>query len=133
MPIPQDISQPIIFALLGIASADQRSNQPPAPALVISGKATTSVAPTKFYAFTPTVRQRGDRKLVFAIENKPAWASFGKRRGTLYGSPQTSHAGIYPNITITVSDGKNTVRLPPFAILVGTQAVPVAATISPAR
>ncbi len=127
MPIPQDITQPVIFALLGIVSADQRSNHPPGPALAISGKATHSVAPAAFYAFTPTVKQRGDRKLVFTIANKPAWASFGQRRGTLYGSPHAAHSGTWSNIVITVTDGKNTVQLPAFAIQVGPRAVPVAA------
>jgi hypothetical protein len=132
MPIHQDIMQPAILALLGIASADQRSTEPPTPALTITGKAAPSVAPTTFYAFTPTVKQRGDRKLVFTIANKPAWASFGPRRGTLYGTPSTSQAGTYSNITITVSDGKNTVQLPPFAIHVGREAEPAVAMIPPA-
>ncbi len=121
MPIPQDVSQPVIVALLGIASAHHRSNQPPdaAPVLTISGKAHARVAPTVFYAFTPTVHQSGDRKLLFAVLNKPSWLSFGRRRGTLYGSPQSFDVGTYTNIIITVSDGDKTVELPPFAIQVG--------------
>ena len=129
MPFPQDVSQPVIVALLGIASANQRANQAPdaVPALAISGKAHPRVAPTVFYAFTPTVQQSGDRKLVFSVLNKPRWLSFGLRRGTLYGSPQGSDVGTYTNITITVSDGQNTVQLPPFAIQVGPQ-TPLVAT-----
>ena len=134
MPLPQDVSQPVFIALLGIASAnaEHRSNHPPeaAPVLAISGKAVARVAPTVFYAFTPTVRQSGDRKLAFSIVNKPSWASFGLRRGTLYGSPQVSHSGTYPNIVITVSDGNNTVQLPAFTIQVGPP-IPLVAAKNP--
>jgi hypothetical protein len=121
MPMPPDVLQPVFVALLGIASANHDSNQPPdaAPVLTISGKAHSRVAPAVFYAFTPTVRHSGDRKLVFSVLNKPSWLSFGRRRGTLYGSPQGSDIGTYTNITITVSDGNSTVQLPPFAIQVG--------------
>lgn len=118
--MPPDVSQPVFVALLGIATAHHQANQPvDPPPLTIYGNAHTRVAPTVFYAFTPTVRNSGDRKLVFTIQNKPAWASFGVKRGTLYGSPQVSDAGMYKNIVITVSDGNSTVQLPPFAIQVG--------------
>jgi hypothetical protein len=134
MPLPQDVSQPVFIALLGIASAEHRSIHPPeaTPVLTISGKAAARVAPSVFYAFTPTVHQRGDRKLEFTIVNKPAWASFGPRRGTLYGSPQISHTGTYPNIIITVSDGKRTVQLPAFAIQVGPP-IPLVAAKNPSE
>jgi hypothetical protein len=89
-----------------------------APALHITGNATESVAPSKFYAFTPTVTHRSGQPLKFSIENKPAWASFGPRRGSLYGTPLVAHAGTYSNIRITVSDGTHTVTLPAFSITV---------------
>jgi hypothetical protein len=80
-----------------------------------------------FYAFTPTVTQRSDRALTFSIENKPAWASFGLRRGTLYGTPAMAQAGTYSNIRITVSDGLRSVTLPAFSITVSPPAAVVAA------
>jgi large repetitive protein len=133
MPIPQDVSQPVFLVLLGIVSADQRSNQPPdpAPPLAIFGAAAKAVEPTHFYAFTPTVRQSGNRKLEFTIENKPAWASFGLKRGTLYGKPEASHTGTYSNIIITVSDGESKVQLAPFTIQVGPQPTTMAAKNTP--
>jgi hypothetical protein len=94
-----------------------------APALQIAGKAAASVAPSVFYAFTPTVTPGSDRPLKFSIENKPAWASFGARRGTLYGTPLVANAGTYSNIRITVSDGARTVTLPAFSITVVPAAV----------
>jgi len=125
VPLPSSLTQPAFLAILGLGSAGHPGADN-SPALEIAGKATASVAPTVFYAFTPTVTQRADRPLKFSIENKPAWASFGLRRGTLYGTPATANAGTYSNIRITVSDGQRSVTLPPFSITVSAPAAVVA-------
>jgi hypothetical protein len=123
VPLP-NLSQPVFLAILGLgASGQQGANN--APALEIVGQAAPTVAPTVFYAFTPTVLGRSDRPLKYTIENKPAWASFGIRRGTLYGTPHVAHAGTYRDIRITVSDGNRSVTLPPFTITVGPPAASV--------
>ncbi|MEJ0039135.1 MAG: putative Ig domain-containing protein [Gammaproteobacteria bacterium] len=121
MPLPSSLTQPVFLAILGLGSAGQPGADN-APALRIAGKATDTVAPTMFYAFTPTVTRHSDQPLKFTIENKPAWASFGLRRGTLYGTPLVAHAGTYSNIRITVSDGAHSVTLPPFSITVSAAA-----------
>ncbi len=125
MPIPSSLTQPVFLAILGMGSTGHQGAD--TPALEIAGKATASVAPADFYAFTPTVTRSSDRPLTFSIQNKPAWASFGLRRGTLYGTPLLAHAGTYTNILITVSDGIRSVTLPPFSITVAAPAVAVAA------
>ena len=121
MPLPSSLTQPVFLAILGLGSAGQPGADN-APALRIAGKATSTVEPTVFYAFTPTVTQRSEKPLKFSIENKPAWASFGLRRGTLYGTPLMAQAGTYSNIRITVTDGEHTVTLPPFSITVAPPA-----------
>lgn len=125
MPLTNSLSQPVFLAILGLGSANQ-----PAPdsvsSLQIEGKAAPTAAPAVFYAFTPSVTQNGSRPLQFSIENKPPWAKFGRRHGTIYGVPQVAHAGTYSNIVITVSDGINTVRLPPFSIVVSGPTVAAA-------
>jgi putative Ig domain-containing protein len=121
VPLPSSLTQPAFLAILGLGSAGQQGADN-TPALHIAGKATSTVAPTVFYAFTPTVTQRAERPLKFTIENKPAWASFGLRRGTLYGTPLVANAGTYSNIRITVSDGTRSVTLPPFSITVSPPA-----------
>ena len=121
MPLPSSLTQPVFLAILGLGSAGQPGADN-SPALQIAGNATSTVAPAVFYAFTPTVTRRSDKPLKFTIENKPAWASFGLRRGTLYGTPLTAHAGTYSNIRITVSDGLHSVTLPPFSIIVSAPA-----------
>ena len=124
VPLPSSLTQPVFLVILGIGSAPQGADS--GPALQIAGKAASSIAPTAFYAFTPTVTQRAERPLKFTIQNKPSWASFGLRRGTLYGTPHTAQAGTYQNILITVSDGIRSVTLPPFSITVAAPAAAAA-------
>lgn len=121
MPLPSSLTQPVFLAILGLGSAGPQGADK-APALEIAGKAASTVAPAVFYAFTPTVIQHSGQPLKFSIENKPAWASFGLKRGTLYGTPLVANAGTYSNIRITVSDGTNTVTLPAFSITVAAPA-----------
>ena len=120
-----DFSQSIILALLGLGFA---AHSPPdaGPDLAISGKATSTATATVFYAFTPKIYQNGFRNLRFTVQNKPSWASFGSRHGTLFGVPKAADAGAYPNIIITVSDGETTVDLPAFAIKVVGATIAVA-------
>src|SRR5262249_55196001 len=106
------VTQPIVVAIMSVLAAGHRSTKPQGPALTSSGHASEAVEPTTFYAFTPDVQHQDGRKLRFSIRNKPAWASFGMKHGTLYGTPQNAHAGTYSNIIITVSDGHSTVDLP---------------------
>ena len=125
MPIPSSLTQPAFLAILGLGSAGQPGADK-APALEIAGKAVSTVAPAVFYAFTPSVTQRSNQPLKFSIENKPAWASFGLKRGTLYGTPLVANAGTYSNIRITVSDGTHSVTLPAFSITVAAPAAAAA-------
>jgi hypothetical protein len=122
VPLPSSLSQPVFLAILGLGSSGHHGADN-APALQIAGRATDSVAPAAFYAFTPTVIPHSDHPLKFSIQNKPAWASFGSRRGTLYGTPNVAHAGTYADIRITVSDGKSSVTLPAFSITVAATSV----------
>ena len=71
-----------------------------------------------FYNFSPTVVRTGaaHSNLTFSIENKPVWASFGRRHGTLYGVPHPSDAGTYSNIRITATDGDIVADLQAFTL-----------------
>lgn len=126
MPTAEAATQPILVAIMSLFSAHHGHSKD--STLTIAGAATPTVAPTVFYSFTPDVTQSDGRTLHFSIKNKPSWASFGKKHGTLYGVPQMANTGSYPNIVITVSDGTKTVDLPPFAIRV---AAPVVAATTP--
>jgi hypothetical protein len=86
--------------------------------VTISGSPATSVTAGQGYAFTPTAADSLGRTLVFAISNRPAWASFSTSTGQLSGTPSSSAAGTYSNIVIAVSDGWKSATLPAFTIQV---------------
>jgi Putative Ig domain len=120
LPVTHAIAEPVILAIMTMFVAGHRSSQAEGAApLAISGEPRVAVGTDVFYAFTPSVARSGARPLRFSIRNKPAWASFGRRHGTLYGVPHAAQAGTYSNIVISVSDGHTTVRLPAFSIEVG--------------
>ena len=68
------------------------------------------------YAFQPSASDpdRGPQPLAFAIDNKPAWASFDGTSGTLYGTP--TEARTHSGVVISVSDGRTSTKLPAFDI-----------------
>jgi len=80
----------------------------------ISGVPQTSVQVKKTYRFFARASDADGNAITFSIANKPVWAWFDARTGTLGGEPQT--AGTYSNIVISASDGKASASLPPFSI-----------------
>jgi hypothetical protein len=90
------------------------ANTPPK----ISGTPATDVTVGNTYLFQPTASDAESNKLRFTISSKPAWASFSGSTGKLSGVPQAANVGNYPNIKISVTDGRYTTSLAPFAITV---------------
>jgi hypothetical protein len=90
------------------------TNTPPK----ITGTAATSVQAGSNYSFQPAASDADGNKLTFAIANKPAWASFSTTTGQLSGTPGLTSVGAYANITISVTDGTNTVSLKSFTVTV---------------
>ena len=85
---------------------------------VISGTPPTAVAVGKAYYYKPTASDANGDTLRFSIQNKPTWAIFESKTGVLRGTPKSHNVGKYPNIRITVSDGRATDSLPLFTITV---------------
>ncbi len=84
--------------------------------------------PGQAYSFTPKASDPEGARLTFSITGKPSWATFDAATGKLSG---TAAAGSYASISISVTDGTNTVRLGAFAINVSTSAVTTSsATVS---
>ncbi len=110
------------FSLVLATSANElvASNSPPfiSGTPVISGTPATSVVAGFTYAFTPTVSDADGDTLTFTIQNQPSWASFSSSTGQLSGVPGAGDIGIYASISISVSDGKDSVNLPAFSIAV---------------
>jgi hypothetical protein len=89
--------------------------------VTISGSPATTVTAGQAYSFTPAATNSYGRTLVFAISNKPAWATFSTSSGQLSGTPSAGSVGTYSNIVIAVSDGWKHTALPPFAVQVLTK------------
>lgn len=97
--------------------------QPPAPgagnhAPTISGNAPTAVNASSAYSFVPAAADADGDTLAFSIGNKPDWAAFDTSTGRLSGTPAAADVGTYSNISISVSDGRTSTALDPFAIAV---------------
>jgi hypothetical protein len=96
---------------------------PPAPgaanhAPTISGNAPTAVNASSAYSFVPAAADADGDTLAFSIDNKPDWAAFDTSTGRLSGTPAAADVGTYSNISISVSDGRTSTALDPFAIAV---------------
>jgi hypothetical protein len=86
--------------------------------VTISGSPVPSVTVGQPYSFTPSATDSQGLTLVFAIANKPSWASFSTSTGQLSGNPASSNVGTFANIVISASDGRRSGSLPAFAIQV---------------
>ena len=96
----------------GGGSDSQTINTPPQ----ISGVAAPFVKATTQYDFKPTASDTNGDVLTFSVKNLPAWASFDSNTGEITGQPDDTYVGQYPDVTISVSDGTDTVSMAPFAI-----------------
>jgi hypothetical protein len=111
------------FLLLTLAAyAHVRRHHP--DTLSISGTPPTSDPSGHPYSFAPTASGPYGRTLTFAISGRPAWASFNAATGQLSGTPVSTAAITYPNITISVSDGSASAALAPFSISVSAAPSP---------
>ena len=83
---------------------------------VITGDPATAVVENNMYSFLPEASDADGDNLSFNISNKPNWADFNTATGQLSGIPDNTNLGMTPNITITVTDGKEESSLPAFGI-----------------
>jgi hypothetical protein len=95
-----------------LAPAPAPENNPP----TIAGGPTTSVEEGTNYSFTPSASDPDGDALTFSIDGKPAWASFDSSTGALSGVPNAADVGVYDGISISVTDGVDTVSLAVFSI-----------------
>jgi hypothetical protein len=91
---------------------------PAAVAPVISGSPPKAVAASTRYSFTPTATDADGSSLRFIIANRPAWATFDTRTGTLSGTPAAGDVGTYADVTLRVTDETYWRTLPLFSITV---------------
>ena len=97
------------------------SNQPPE----VSGTPAATATVGQAYSFTPDATDADKNDfLEFSITNKPAWATFSDETGALTGTPAAAHVGESEEITIIVTDGKETRAIGPFTIVVNSVSAP---------
>jgi Putative Ig domain len=96
----------------------------------ISGTAATTLKPNIAYAFTPSASDQNGDTLSFQIQNKPGWATFNTVTGQLSGTPGIAQIGAYADIIISVSDGKQSVSLAAFTIMVAAAATSSGVTLA---
>lgn len=90
------------------------TNQPPE----VSGTPAATVVVGQTYSFQPVASDADDDFLEYTITNKPDWAAFNDETGLLTGVPTDAYVGESQDITITVTDGKDTRSIGPFKIRV---------------
>jgi hypothetical protein len=90
------------------------SNQPPE----VSGTPAATATTGQMYSFKPDAIDADRDFLEYTITNKPAWATFDDESGLLSGVPTDANVGESDDITITVTDGKDTRSIGPFKIRV---------------
>lgn len=87
-------------------------NNPPQ----ISGNPSADAIVGSEYRFEPTATDSDGDTIAFSIANRPRWADFDSLTGILSGTPGPNDVGVYPNVTLLVSDGQTTSNLAPFTI-----------------
>ncbi len=111
------------------APADPEPPADPAPvnhAPEIAGTPPASVVAGEMYSFVPTASDADNDFLEFTITNQPAWASFSDETGALTGTPADADVGESEDITITVTDGRDTRSVGPFRIRINPRSQPPA-------
>ncbi len=100
----------------GLFDVEVVSNNPP----VITGEpvnTTISVLLNETFYFSPVAYDLDrEQSLSFSVEALPSWASFDTETGILHGTPSQADVGVYPGITVSVTDGSSTVSLPAFSL-----------------
>jgi hypothetical protein len=102
----------------------QPANQPPE----VSGTPPATVTAGQMYSFQPEASDADGDFLEYTITNKPVWATFSDETGLLTGTPADTNVGDSGDVTITITDGKDTRSIGPFTIRVNGRSQPPAAS-----
>lgn len=88
----------------------------------IQGQPAQSALVGQSYVFEPTASDSNGDSLTFSVTNLPGWASFSASTGRISGTPAAADVATAGGIIITVSDGRASASLGPFAISVAQNA-----------
>ena len=90
----------------------------------ISGTPAATASAGSGYLFQIVASDPDGDKLTYGALNLPPWLGINSANGTVTGTPTATQAGQYPNIVISVTDGRSTASLAPFTLTVSAPAVP---------
>jgi hypothetical protein len=103
----------------GDGSTGQQTNSSGNHAPTITGAPPNSATVGTAYSFKPTASDADGDTLTYSVANQPSWMSINSATGQLSGTPTAT--GTFPNITISVSDGKGgTASLSGFSVAVAS-------------
>ncbi|MET0984942.1 MAG: putative Ig domain-containing protein [Steroidobacteraceae bacterium] len=111
----------------GSSTQSAEATDPPPPAAEIpppnnppevTGQPAPAVTAGEAYSFKPDASDADQDFLEFSISGKPEWATFSTDTGELIGTPTDTAVGDSEDITITVTDGRDTRSIGPFKIKV---------------
>jgi len=98
-------------------AVSEQPNQPPE----VDGLPAAVANVGEVYSFKPAAIDADDDFLEYFITNQPSWASFDTETGLLTGTPQEANVGDSEDITISVTDGRDTRSIGPFKIQVNSR------------
>ena len=120
-------------ALAACGSEDDSGQSPETPAPnnppTISGTPVATAKVGQEYVFEPAAQDPDGDTLTFAILNRPDWATFSPTTGRFRGTPPAGAQPEYPDIQISVTDGKQTSSLPAFKLTVEATQLPNTAPV----
>ena len=90
------------------------ATQPPE----VDGIPASAATVGEVYSFKPEAIDADNDFLEYFITNQPSWASFDTESGLLTGTPTDTNIGESEEITISVTDGRDTRSIGPFKIKV---------------
>ena len=96
------------------SSGTGEQNSPP----TIGGNPAGAITVGHIYTFVPAASDPDGDALSFSVTNLPSWASFDASTGELSGQPTLADEGTFSGITISVTDGLQSVAMGPYSIQV---------------
>jgi len=123
------VAGPLLFGCLTpvdpVASIENGNTASGNRAPTIAGQPAASTKYDERYEFKPKAADADGDTLTFSVQNKPSWANFSSSTGMITGRPTMADLGTYDGITVSVSDGTSSAKLPPFSVTVSQTALGV--------
>lgn len=92
----------------------------------ITGTPQLMVAPGQQYSFTPNASDPDGDALTFYVQNLPAWATFDAHTGRISGTPTATDIGTFYDISIRVTDDRDSATLSAYSVTVRAVSLGVA-------